>query len=401
MTTSGTPAFVRSHKGGTPWASLDPALAPPLRATLPALVEETIEAVRTAVPVYARDLDGPFGEAVRLGVEQALGGFVELIAAGPDARLPARGVYVALGRGEARSGRSLDALLGAYRAGAQLAWRRFAEAAGAAGASPEALIGLAEAVFAFIDELSAATAEGHAQAQAQAAGERSDRRRRLLELVLRDPAPDAAELAPVAAEAGWRVPAAVAVITFVHAQPGRVAARLATDVLIAETEPGRGVALVPDPAAPGRAAELGAAFRRVTAALGPAVPLASARRSAARAEAALRLPRAEDAGLVRAEEHLLDLTLLADPGMTRELVAHRLAPLRDLDDTTRERLTETLAAWLDHHGEVRPAAEALHVHVQTVRYRLAQLRELFGPALDDPAARLEITVALRAEPLLT
>ncbi len=40
-------------------------------------------------------------------------------------------------------------------------------------------------------------------------------------------------------------------------------------------------------------------------------------------------------------------------------------------------------------------AEALHVHPQTVRYRLAQLRELFGPALDSPAARFGLLLALR------
>jgi len=382
---------VRSHR-------IDPALAPPLRATLPALVEETIGAVRTAVPAYARDLEGPFGDAVRLGVEQAIGGFVERIASGDAAPLEARGVYVGLGRGEARAGRSLDALLGAYRAGAQLAWRRFAEAATAAGAGADTLIALAEAVFAFIDELSAASAEGHAQASAVAAGERQDRRRRLLELVLRDPPPGHAELAPAAEAAGWRVPAAVAVVAFAHPAPARLAARLPPDVLVgADGDAGR--ALVPDPGAPGRAAALAAAFARVPAALGPAVPLARALASARRAAVALRLPRAGP-GLVRADDHLLDLAVLADPALARDLVAHRLAPLDALDPATRERLAETLGAWLDHHGEARPAAAALHVHVQTVRYRLGQLREAFGAALDDPAARLEVAVALRARALL-
>jgi DNA-binding PucR family transcriptional regulator len=41
------------------------------------------------------------------------------------------------------------------------------------------------------------------------------------------------------------------------------------------------------------------------------------------------------------------------------------------------------------------AAAALHVHPQTVRYRLAQLRETYGGALDDATARLEIEVGLR------
>ncbi len=39
-------------------------------------------------------------------------------------------------------------------------------------------------------------------------------------------------------------------------------------------------------------------------------------------------------------------------------------------------------------------AAALDVHPQTVRYRLGRLRELFGDQLDDPAARLEIALAL-------
>ena len=41
-------------------------------------------------------------------------------------------------------------------------------------------------------------------------------------------------------------------------------------------------------------------------------------------------------------------------------------------------------------------ARALHVHPQTVRYRLTQLREAFGPALDDPDGRFELALAVRA-----
>jgi DNA-binding PucR family transcriptional regulator len=35
------------------------------------------------------------------------------------------------------------------------------------------------------------------------------------------------------------------------------------------------------------------------------------------------------------------------------------------------------------------------VHPQTVRYRLRQLRELYGERLDDPEARFELALALR------
>jgi len=47
-------------------------------------------------------------------------------------------------------------------------------------------------------------------------------------------------------------------------------------------------------------------------------------------------------------------------------------------------------------GGLQAVAEQLHVHPQTVRYRLARLRELFGTRLDDPDGRFELELALRA-----
>jgi DNA-binding PucR family transcriptional regulator len=58
-------------------------------------------------------------------------------------------------------------------------------------------------------------------------------------------------------------------------------------------------------------------------------------------------------------------------------------------------LRETLAAWLEHPGRPREIARVLHLHHQTVRYRIARLRERFGDALDDPDARFELALALR------
>ncbi|MDX6703089.1 MAG: hypothetical protein QOF26_3315, partial [Baekduia sp.] len=52
-------------------------------------------------------------------------------------------------------------------------------------------------------------------------------------------------------------------------------------------------------------------------------------------------------------------------------------------------------AWLDEPGQVSRVAERLGVHPQTVRYRMAQLRDLFGERLDDPEARFELALALR------
>ena len=101
-------------------------------------------------------------------------------------------------------------------------------------------------------------------------------------------------------------------------------------------------------------------------------------------------------GLAIAEDHLAALIVHGDGGLVAELARRRLAPLEQRPPSSRERLRITLAAWLDHQGSVPRVAEALHVHPQTVRYRLGQLRELFGDGLEDPQARFELGLALRA-----
>jgi hypothetical protein len=387
-----------------PWAALPPEVAAPLRPRVPTLVQEVIDAVQSAVPEYAA-LD----PAVSRGVHVALDGFLDLVEGGDETWLPGREVYERFGEAEARNGRSMDALLTAYRAGARVAWRGFASAGHDGGVDPEALYTLAEAIFAYIDEISAASAEGHARQQSRAAREQQERRRRLVEALLRSPQPPAAELAAMAGAAGWELPRRLGVLAFAGDAPERVDRRLAATALVARID-GAGWALVPDAFAPGRRAELERALGDAPAALGPEVSPADAPRSARRARLALDLvarPAATTAdgeagsgpphrtGFVVADDHLLDLVLHRDEDLATELAARALRPLDPLPSAARARLIETLQAWLDAHGEARPAAQALHVHVQTVRYRLGQLRDLLGDALDDPAARLELAVALR------
>ena len=56
--------------------------------------------------------------------------------------------------------------------------------------------------------------------------------------------------------------------------------------------------------------------------------------------------------------------------------------------------SETLRSWLLHQGRRDEVAAELHVHAQTVRYRMGQLRELYGDRLDDPATVLDLVLAL-------
>ncbi|MGI8624666.1 MAG: helix-turn-helix domain-containing protein, partial [Solirubrobacteraceae bacterium] len=151
-----------------PWATLPPELAVVLRPVLPRLAEEVIATIGREVDDYRRPLEGDFGRNVRGGVEFALGRFLDLF--GDAEREPGdnRNVYVQLGRGEFREGRSLDALLNAYRLGARVSWRRFVEAGREADVDPDVLFGLGEAIFAYIDGLSAESTEGYADAQSEA-----------------------------------------------------------------------------------------------------------------------------------------------------------------------------------------------------------------------------------------
>src|SRR5207302_5007217 len=147
---------------------------------LPDLSEEVLAAIGREVPEYMRPLEGAFGRELRTGVTEALRRFLGLLrdANAPDAA--SRRVYVALGRQEFRAGRTLDALQSAYRVGARVAWRRLARISRAAGVDHETTAALAEAIFAYIDELSAESVEGYAQAQSEPAGERERARAALL-----------------------------------------------------------------------------------------------------------------------------------------------------------------------------------------------------------------------------
>jgi PucR-like helix-turn-helix protein len=379
------------NKQTAPWEAVPPEAAAALRPAIPALVEEIITAVQTAVPAYEGGLD----RNVRTGVKQAMEGFLELIEGGDDAHLPGSDVYYAFGRGEARNGRSLESLLTAYRAGAQVAWRGFARAGDEAGVEPQVLYTLAEGIFAFIDEISAVTAEGYTFEQSLTQRERHEQGRRLLEALLSDPQPPPEEIHELAEDAEWALPDKLAALVFDGAHPDRVGARLPEDSLFARLD-GLGWALLPDPDAPRRRREVEAALHGSPAAIGPTRPWAEAPESAVQARLALdAVARDRPGELVAAGDHLLELMIHRGGELADDLARRRLAPLDELPPSTRERLIETLAAWLDAQGEVRPAAERLHVHVQTVRYRLGRLRDALGDALDDPRARLELALALR------
>ncbi len=400
-----------------------------MRPELGRAAEEVIDAIQREVPEYARPNDDTYTSTVRRAVHQAVQQFVLQIADPGTSREATTQLFRDIGRIEAAEGRSLEPLQSALRLGARVTWRMLCEQADRGRLSIEVIGPVGEALFLYLDELAAACSEGFTRASTEVAGELDRRRRRLLDLIVTDPPVSREAVADLARAAGWALPRRVAVVALEDRSQDHFGPLPAQppDVLVdvARQDP---CLLVPDPDGPGRAEVIERGLRGWTGALGPAVPLARAASSLRWARQMLALARrgavatgremtagrrvagglgvnggrgmAGGRGLIRCEEHLATLLLSADEELGRVLSAVQLAPLARLRPVQQDVMAETLLAWLQNAGNARLAAGQLHVHPQTVRYRLRQIQELFGPVLAEPGARFELEVALRTRELL-
>ncbi|MGD0197543.1 MAG: helix-turn-helix domain-containing protein [Solirubrobacteraceae bacterium] len=381
-----------------PWQALDPAVGVIIEPALGEIAEQITAAIASEITEYRGPMEGSFGRGVRSAIDGALREFVDLLGrpAGSGER-PGRTAYVALGRGEYRAGRRLDALQAAYRLGARVAWRRISTVARAAGLDGPTLSLLAESIFAYIDEVSADSVEGYASEQAASAGERQGLRQAFVRQLVAGGF-DAGEIELAARAAEWEVPRRLGVLVAEHRDAERLATRIGGHAIGGRVED-LACVLIADPDAPGARARVARAVEGRLAALGPTVAIAGAGRSWARAARCARLSQqgvlpAER--LVVYEEALGALALFADPEALGELARDRLAPLAGQTVAARARLEATLLSWLRWQGSVPTVAAELHVHPQTVRYRLERLRECFGAQLEDPDARFELELSLRA-----
>lgn len=378
-------------------------VAAALQAVLPRMAERTVTAVTVEVPSYADAFGGRMGQNIENAVQMALGGFLRLAVRAQDTDpavtlSPALDGAYDLGRGEARNGRSMDALLSAYRVGARVAWRELSTTAVDAGLSADTVARFAELVFAFIDELSASSVAGHADELATTGRVRQRYLERLTrQLLTGEPA---ATLQTSAEKAGWQPPATLTAVVVSERQTRGLAARFGQSTLqLSEDLPGvdageaLAVLLVPDLGGRARS-QLRTALQGRRALVGPARPWTAAQSSYRRALRARDLALPDDITVVDTDEHLVELVLTADRDAAGDLRRRVLAPLAGLRPSSADRLTETLRSWVLHQGQRDAVAADLFIHAQTVRYRMTQLRELYGDRLNDPQTVLELTVAL-------
>ena len=197
-----------------------------------------------------------------------------------------------------------------------------------------------------------------------------------------------------AERAGWEPPETLTAVLVAESQVRPLLTSLPAATIAAVELPGLddgALLLVPDAHGAARPALLRTLAGRGAVA-GPARPWLEVRASYDRALRARALGIEHDT-----EAALTRLVLHADPEARADLRAQVLAPLADLRPGTAEKLAATLRSWLLHQGRRDDVAAELFVHAQTVRYRMGQLRELYGDRLDDPAYVLALVVALADE----
>ncbi|MEV4683754.1 PucR family transcriptional regulator [Streptomyces kurssanovii] len=115
------------------------------------------------------------------------------------------------------------------------------------------------------------------------------------------------------------------------------------------------------------------------------------------AEQALSVARRRGRALVEHEELAAGsiVPLLGDDAV-RAFADGMLRALHEHDATGRGDLVASLRAWLSRHGQWDAAAADLGVHRHTLRYRMRRVEEILGRSLDDPDARMELWLALKA-----
>ena len=134
--------------------------------------------------------------------------------------------------------------------------------------------------------------------------------------------------------------------------------------------------------------------------------------SSARANLSLALPQAEAAlslALSSTSPSFVDyaamgpLRFVLDAPHTREigqLVVEILGPLVEYEAARQGELVQTLRHYLEAGGHHPTTAQRCHIHVSTLKYRLARIGEVTGWTITDPRTRFELTLAFELRDML-
>jgi hypothetical protein len=358
-----------------------------------------VDTFRGEIPGYQRlpasVVEGQILEVARRNVEL----FVVCVGTGVKPSEAQLEPFRASARDRAAEGMPLEDLLHAYRLGGRLAWEAMVAAAGPT--EQQALPSLAGLVMEYLDGVSSAVANSYLEERQHLVSEEERRLRTLLDALV----------SALPLDAGLqnlmerlRFPAAEAYRPFAAMLPdstarahSQLAARLRDRGLLAVTEgirvaglavPERGAALLdaPDPRAVLVEGEV--TPRNQLAAALEEVRLA--------ADVAQRLGRT---GLLDLPAMAPELLLARSPRLAAVIRNRALEPLRPVPGRRAPDLIETLRVLFEERLDRRRTAAALHVHPNTLDYRLRRVQELTGLDLDKPGDIAMLVLALSAQRL--
>jgi uncharacterized protein (DUF1778 family) len=298
-------------------------------------------------------------------------------------------------RSRAEEGLPLEDLLHAYRMGGRLGWETLVEAA-----RPDeypALLAAAGLLMRYIDSVSSAVAQTYLDEHQHLVSEEERRQRTLMEALIH-PERENPALRDLAARVGF--PLAERYRPFSKSLPGapthahsQLASALRARGLLALTEGDRVTGLVAEDADE-------AVFTRPRGPYAVGTPTPRTELAAALADMRLLVDlgrREQVDGEIAADAFVPELLLARSPDLATRIADRVLGPLEAYAERRTSGLLETLNAFLACGLDRRRTAEQLHVHPNTLDYRLRRIAELtsLDPGEPRDLVMLELALARR------
>jgi hypothetical protein len=377
------------------------AIGQRLLARVDELSSTLTDDIRAAEPFYSGDTV-PVAD-LRASVRQNLVHILSGLAGQP---LPGLAPSRATGRRRAQQGVPLTVILRAYRVAGRFIWAAVLAEAKAAGVPASDLLDAGSELWLIIDEHSGSVTDAYRDAVAERARADAQTRTAMLDAVLRGEPGDGSRLWDRAAALRLPPDGTFVVIAAGTPKPGVEAVRDADETLRrrgirsawrVEVDTHVGVVALTPRTPVDRLVTLLAQL--TTGRVGVSAPFTgldqtpTALRQARLAYAATSPGGPQE---VRYEQVPVAVLLASAPDAAAALAHAVLGPVLALPVVERDLLLETVRTWLAVDGATSTAAATLHLHRNTVRYRLRRLEELTGRSLARPIALAEVHLALEA-----
>jgi PucR C-terminal helix-turn-helix domain/GGDEF-like domain len=297
--------------------------------------------------------------------------------------------------GEARARQRVPAgdMLLAWRIGVQVVLSHSRQVAERLGVAPAEMLEFVQSLLAWSDRAMAITAVAHRRAELDVTITELEERRQVVRgALLGTLAPE--DLRVRAERSGLDVTRQYVAISCRLPEDGTTTSLERRLGFHDAVRPRHGLSAVLEGSFVGLLREPPTADADITVGVGPPRPLSRLNESFTLASRAARTATAYGLGGVRSFDSLGALPAVMDDTQTGDALARRyLDPL----GSSGPEILQTVRAYFDHQANVEQAADALHVHPNTVRYRLKRLEELSGARLRDPLTALEVWWAVQRQ----